>query len=54
MTGICRLGVSWVELRVESGFKRFKNVLDDLAIPYTDYNGNIDEDLEAIMDEILA
>jgi hypothetical protein len=48
------LGVSWVELRVENGFKRFKNVLDDLAIPYTDYNGNIDEDLEAIMDEILA
>jgi hypothetical protein len=32
------LGVSWVELRVENGFKRFKNVLDDLAIPYTDYN----------------
>lgn len=34
------LGVSWVELRVENGFKRFKNVLDDLEIPYTDYTGN--------------
>ncbi len=48
------LGVSWVELRIENGYKRFKNVLDDLSIPYTDYNGNIDDDLEAIMDEIVA
>ena len=48
------LGVSWVELRVENGFKRFKNVLDDLEIPYTDYTGNVDEDLETIMDEIIA
>ncbi len=48
------LGVSWVELRVENGFKRFKNVLDDLEIPYIDYNGNIDDDLESIMDEIIA
>ena len=48
------LGVSWVELRIENGYKRFKNVLDDLSIPYTDYIGNIDDDLEAIMDEIIA
>lgn len=48
------LGISWVELRVEDGYKRFKNVLDDLSIPYIDYNGNIDDDLEAIMDEIIA
>ncbi|MCB0516772.1 MAG: CfrBI family restriction endonuclease [Chitinophagales bacterium] len=48
------LNISWVELRAEEGFKRFKNVLEKLEIPYTDYSGNLDEDLEVIFDEILA
>lgn len=48
------LNVGWVELRTEDGFKRFKNVLEKLEIPFTDYNGNLDEDLNLIFDEILA
>lgn len=48
------LNVNWVELRTENGFKRFKNVLERLEIPYTDYCGNLDEDLEIIFDEILG
>lgn len=48
------LNVNWVELRTEDGFKRFKNVLEKLEIPFTDYNGNLEEDLELLFDEILA
>ncbi|MBK8444879.1 MAG: CfrBI family restriction endonuclease [Sphingobacteriales bacterium] len=48
------LNVNWVELRTEGGFKRFKNVLEKLEIPFTDYNGNLDEDLELLFDEILV
>ena len=47
------LNVSWVELRTDGGFKRFKNVLENLNIPHTDYNGNLDEDLPRILDELF-
>lgn len=48
-----QLGVSWVACRDNEGYKRFKLVLDRYGIPYTDYQGNIEEDLPAILDEIL-
>ena len=53
-TQLNSLDVSWVELRIENWFKRFKNVLEKLEIPFIDYNGNLDEDLELIFDEILS
>lgn len=47
------LDIQWVELRAQNGYKRFKTVLDYLNIPYTNFNGNLEEDLEQILDEIL-
>ncbi len=47
------LGVSWVALKDPEGYRRFKLVLDRFGIPYTDYNGNLPEDLERILNDIL-
>lgn len=47
------LKVNWVELRSENGYKRFKNVLENIGIPHKDYNGNLDKDLPKIFDEIF-
>ena len=46
--------VNWVELRSENGFKRFKNVLEILNIPHTDYTGILDIDLSLIFTEIFS
>lgn len=46
-------GVLWVACRDENGFRRFKNVLEKLEIPFVDYNGNLEEDLDRILDEII-
>jgi len=48
------MGVGWVELRDTNGYKRFKNVLEMLHIPYTDYTGNnLVTDLDRILGEIF-
>jgi len=47
------LKVNWVELRSDNGYKRFKKVLENLKIPHSDYNGNLDNDLSNIFDEIF-
>jgi len=47
------LGVQWVELRDENGYKRFKLVLEKLNIPHTDYSGDLDIDLLRILDELF-
>lgn len=48
------LGINWVELRTENGYKRFKLALEKLDIPHKDYTGkNIDEDLENIFTDIF-
>lgn len=47
------LNVKWVELRNENGYKRFALVLQELDIPYTDFNGNIDTHLENILSELF-
>ncbi len=47
-------GCEWVELRCEDGYKRFTTVLRNLGIPFTDFNGDIDEKLAEIFDEILV
>lgn len=48
-----KLNVCWVACHDTEGYKRFKLVLDKFGIPYTDYNGNLDEDLPTILDELL-
>lgn len=48
-----KLGVCWVACRDPDGYKRFKLVLDKFKIPYTDYKGNLDNDLPKILDELL-
>jgi hypothetical protein len=48
-----QLGVNWVELHSENGYKRFKLALEKLGIPYTDYNGNLDVDLPKILNKLF-
>lgn len=48
-----RLNVKWVELRGESGYKRFAKVLQELGIPFTDFRGNLDNHLDKILSELL-
>lgn len=47
------LDVSWVELHSKYGYKRLKKAFDKYKIPYTDYSGNLDKDVAAILDEII-
>lgn len=48
-----QLDICWVACRDDQGYKRFKLVLDKFNIPYTDYNGNLEKDLPAILDKII-
>ena len=49
-----RLGVEWVELRAENGFQRFKTVLENLTIPFTNINHeHLEVDIERIFGEIF-
>ena len=47
------LNVKWVELRDESGYKKFAKILQELEIPYVDFNGTLDTHLDAILSELL-
>lgn len=47
------LNVKWVELRDDSGYKRFAKILKELEIPYTDFNGNLDAHLDKILSELF-
>lgn len=48
-----QLGVNWIACRDEDGFKRFKLALEKLEIPHKNYNGNLEEDLPAILEELF-
>lgn len=48
------LGVEWVELRSDDGYKRFAKVLRSLKIPHRDFKGDIENKLTEIFSEILA
>jgi len=48
-----QLGICWVACRDKEGFRRFKLALEKFAIPFTDYNGNLAEDLSIILDELI-
>lgn len=47
------LGVEWVELRSENGFKRFADVLSRLNIPYQDCTNDIEQKLIQIFKEVF-
>lgn len=47
------LGVEWVELRHDSGYRRFKTVLENLDIPHEDFDGDVDIRLDEIFRGIL-
>jgi hypothetical protein len=48
------LGINWVELRSEEGYRRFKTALENIGIPHRDYTGNLENDLEEIFKEIFS
>lgn len=48
-----QLGVSWVACRDEKGYKRFADALRKYSIPFTDYNGNIENDIDDILEELF-
>ncbi len=47
------LGVEWVELRSDNGYKRFATVLKHLNIPYRDFSEDIGPRLSQIFKKIL-
>lgn len=48
-----QLGVCWVLLKENEGYKRIRQAFDKFRIPYTDYNGNLDKDLPLILDKLF-
>lgn len=48
-----KLNVKWVELRDENGYKRFAQILKELEIPFTEFNGNLDTHLDKILIELF-
>jgi hypothetical protein len=47
------LGISWVEMRSEKGFMRFKLALVKLAIPHKDIDKDFEKNLDEIFEEIF-
>ncbi|MCD8305599.1 MAG: CfrBI family restriction endonuclease [Prevotella sp.] len=48
-----KLDICWVACRDKDGYKRFSIALSKFGIPFTDYNGILDEDLPLILDALL-
>ena len=46
------LGVTWVELHEKDGYKRITKAFDKYGIPYEEYTGNLEDDLEKIIDSV--
>ena len=44
-----RLGVHWIELRTEDGYKRFQNVLQALNVPHRNFTEELHVKLETIL-----
>lgn len=49
-----QLGICWVACRDKEGYKRFKLALDKFEIPYINYNGNLDNDLNGILNDVFS
>ncbi|MDR1362908.1 MAG: CfrBI family restriction endonuclease [Spirochaetaceae bacterium] len=48
------LNVSWVEMRAENGYRRFKTILEILDIPHRDFTGNLDDRIDEIFMDLFA
>ena len=48
------VGILWVELQIENGYKRFEEVLRALSIPYQSFTGDLQEALDKILPVILS
>ncbi|MBX7044599.1 MAG: CfrBI family restriction endonuclease [Ignavibacteria bacterium] len=48
------LGIKWIELRSENGYRRFLKMLDELNVPHLDFTGDLNERLDVILNEIYA
>jgi hypothetical protein len=46
--------IYWVELHSNEGYKRFKNILEQLKIPHKDFNGDINSILDGILQNIFT
>ncbi len=46
--------IEWVHLRTKDGYRRFAKVLKNLGIPYKDYQGNIEDDIEKIIEKAFS
>ena len=40
-------------MRTNNGYKKFKQILEKLEIPYHDFDGNINERLDEIFSELF-
>ena len=49
-----QLGVSWVACRDAGGYKRFKKVLERFEIPFVDYTGDLETDLDEILEKVFG
>ncbi len=47
------LGISWVEMRSENGFMRFKLALEKLQIPHKGITKNFEKNLDSIFQKIF-
>jgi hypothetical protein len=48
-----QLNVYWVELHSNEGYKRFKNILEQLKIPHKNLDGDINSVLDSILQNIF-
>ena len=48
------VGILWVELQMENGYKRFEEVLKALSIPYEPFTGDLQDTLDKILPVILS
>ena len=48
-----RLGIQWIACRDKDGYKKFKDVLEKYNIPYVDYNGVLENDLDNIIESLF-
>ena len=47
------LGVEWLQLKTENGYRRFATVLKNLGIPYQNYTGNLEKDIDKIVRKVF-
>ena len=48
------LGVQWIELRTDNGYKRFIEVLKVLNVPYKEFDEDLVERIDRIVNEIYG